>query len=639
MLRTFASSLSHSRPRPQFETTLTRSLASHPAEESSPAPQRSTKSKTESRQKLYTSKPIIISRNKGKDVKGEKHIFLLKPYELSKRLKALGDAGKVDEAVEYLKNSPLDAQNIPVWNTMIDIAMKARKFKLAFELYVDMKRRGFVPNNRTFTTLFAGYDRIEDWHSLTQQLERVHQLYDAWRPRRMEFINGSHEEQGILSGVISMYINILARAGLHQKMFEVYYDLDEDGPFSANRFVYANMFKSLLVRFDNPEGATDTLNHRKAADAKFLWKRMEKQVEKQAEKPGAQPIIDSFVVVNAVRCLLRGRASEQLLAFDIVRDYLGFTKPGEPPVTPKIPFDRYNTSTVLSLCFHTQKYRLCIQWAQQIMEKGVRQGNNILIDENHMTALLQSYAALSSLGSLNESQQAVETLQWMKRESAVNNVETLAPTFISYTLAMVACWRGGDWSSALRTFELMTGYNGKDFLDGVTVKPRRNSDNSDLTPDTAFMSLLARIALASGDAAIMRQCLRIANQFEVEQKRGYEYYATLHTRFNAKRRSASTDSGAEKVSNYYTIKYAQSIVDLVEGVEKKSSGTEVTEEEHKRWKEMRRSAQRSLLEVGKGRDATMPAVEESPLGSSERIAQLDEEVASGFASRMSSTGY
>jgi hypothetical protein len=65
-------------------------------------------------------------------------IRLLRAPILSARLKKLCDNGQVDVAVSTLKNAPLDAQNTPVWNTLIWECMKAERFKLAYELFIDV---------------------------------------------------------------------------------------------------------------------------------------------------------------------------------------------------------------------------------------------------------------------------------------------------------------------------------------------------------------------------------------------------------------------------------------------------------------------------------------------------------------------
>jgi hypothetical protein len=69
---------------------------------------------------------------------GSKQRFL-EPHVLSARLKKLCETDQVDSAVTYLKGAPLDAQSTPVWNTLIWQCMKARRFKLAYQLFVDVR--------------------------------------------------------------------------------------------------------------------------------------------------------------------------------------------------------------------------------------------------------------------------------------------------------------------------------------------------------------------------------------------------------------------------------------------------------------------------------------------------------------------
>lgn len=65
-------------------------------------------------------------------------VRLLEPHVLSARLKKCCDAGNVDEAVAMLKNAPLDAQNTPVWNTLIWECMKVKRFQLGYQLFIDV---------------------------------------------------------------------------------------------------------------------------------------------------------------------------------------------------------------------------------------------------------------------------------------------------------------------------------------------------------------------------------------------------------------------------------------------------------------------------------------------------------------------
>lgn len=63
---------------------------------------------------------------------------LLEPHELSLRLNALCESGKLYDAITMLSNSPLDAQNTPVWNTMMWACMREGKYQRAYELYTDV---------------------------------------------------------------------------------------------------------------------------------------------------------------------------------------------------------------------------------------------------------------------------------------------------------------------------------------------------------------------------------------------------------------------------------------------------------------------------------------------------------------------
>lgn len=93
---------------------------------------------------IYRSKHLTPDVAKAKEASKE-GLKLLEPHTLSQRLKKLCDRGKLDDAVSLLKNSPLDAQNTPVWNTLIWEAMKLKRYKLAYSLYVDVRPTNFCP--------------------------------------------------------------------------------------------------------------------------------------------------------------------------------------------------------------------------------------------------------------------------------------------------------------------------------------------------------------------------------------------------------------------------------------------------------------------------------------------------------------
>ena len=69
----------------------------------------------------------------------------LKPYEVAARVNILVHENKLEHAITMVENLPLDTVNVVVWNTLISAAIKATRYKLAFELYYDVSSMSLPP--------------------------------------------------------------------------------------------------------------------------------------------------------------------------------------------------------------------------------------------------------------------------------------------------------------------------------------------------------------------------------------------------------------------------------------------------------------------------------------------------------------
>ena len=78
------------------------------------------------------------SRKKRDDDDDTGEIKLLRPPVLVERISKLAAAGFLEDGILLLKNAPLDAQNVIVWNTAIQLALTENKYKLAWSLFVDV---------------------------------------------------------------------------------------------------------------------------------------------------------------------------------------------------------------------------------------------------------------------------------------------------------------------------------------------------------------------------------------------------------------------------------------------------------------------------------------------------------------------
>ena len=62
---------------------------------------------------------------------------LLSAYELGQRLAKKCQEGSLDEAIDMLKNMPLDAQNTANWNSLMKQAGNVGRYQLAYQLYIE----------------------------------------------------------------------------------------------------------------------------------------------------------------------------------------------------------------------------------------------------------------------------------------------------------------------------------------------------------------------------------------------------------------------------------------------------------------------------------------------------------------------
>lgn len=427
-----------------------------------------------------------------------------------------------------------------------------------------MKRRGFSPTIRTFQTMFMGLSRIEHWPTHPRQVENARSIYEAYR-RHVEAVKRDDPQSPELSiNPLAAYIKILGDSGQYQEIFDVYYALDSEGPLSANQFIFTAMFQALSTN-DGVSGSRNTsVNVKNAADSKLLWTQMLKASKKS---PGFK--VDSFIVSSAITALSRGRPSDQAVAFQIVREYFGLTAPGDPPVTGLLPLVPQSLAAVLALCNYSQNYPLSVHFIQQIRKRPEALGGVSIIDRAHMEEVLRARLSLTTPGSAHLS---LETLEWMLRTEIVGrNGPKIRPSISTYNLVLMACWRAADWASAMRTFDLMTGYHSHDFMDGAISKaPRldKRAPGRNLVPTAETMSCLVRTALATQDRAKMRQCLRIVGYLGVDHLFAKKGPAGEESHKLAKNRA------------FYVSKLASAVVETTRYVLKGSSSGEEAETWH-----------------------------------------------------------
>src|SRR5882762_4274783 len=111
-----------------------------------------------------------------------------------------------------------------------------------------MKRRGFIPNARTYRLLLSGLSRIEGWEEHNLQFKNAQALWQNFlrHIEHLKKINPGHSD--IEPSPAAFYITILAANKEYNAMFDVLNDLDQEGPFSPTEFIYSKTFQAIAYR-------------------------------------------------------------------------------------------------------------------------------------------------------------------------------------------------------------------------------------------------------------------------------------------------------------------------------------------------------------------------------------------------------
>lgn len=373
-----------------------------------------------------------------------------------------------------------------------------------------MKRRGVKPTATTYATMMMGYGLIDDWSKFPKQLENCIAVHEQYYENRREITTRPEDIQSG-SHTTCRFFTILSKVNLHDKIFDVFNQMDHRGPWAPNAHVYGAILGALPYRVHSKTTDGLSFHERNASDAKLLWKQM-----KDAESDGIAAL-DDYVVARFISLLAKGRPADQQFALEVAKEYAGYNAPGELAQPAKVSVSPNLRLSVLLLLRRLGRSRLIMSYTNQLLE----------VDDANMAvwgrSVFEAFHDISTKAPSDESVKSLEFLKKMLLEAARRSDETFRPTMNNYETALMVCWRCADWRSACETFNLMTGYRAVDFAptqsrnpsdqDLVVPKPTLRSAGLNLTPTNLAMLNLVRTAVASNDGDIMLQCWDMYSYF------------------------------------------------------------------------------------------------------------------------------
>ena len=442
-----------------------------------------------------------------------------------------------------------------------------------------MKRRQIAPTTSTFLTVLVGVAKIEDWSRHAVLLKRVQAVYQQCLAHLENLRHKNPQHPDLIPWPINAYIKVLGNANMWPQVFDVFWSMKDYAP--PDETTYAIMLQLLQNRkdlksdfykanssldaeiekwedahgvaegeqlaparseeetseSDNTKNADDDVpsekrvDYRNAQEARIVWDTLIKYA-------GATGNVETKVRVNEhhveamLRLMARGGPGEQRFGFNIVRAFLpplrlsGEKKvKDKPPNTVKI--NKYTLDATLELCNLSGKPGAAIEFFRTLTDPGEKGGLRKVLDEKHMMHVFKAYAdVISSHGVLSDGREAVAVLEWMFGCVKEKNETHLMPNMQHCMYVLTAAANGGDVSSALRVYELMTGHQRGEFMEGAPP-PKRRPDCSILGPQAKLrwnyycMNQLIKAASVAHSVQCMRVALRILAYYPPDSFLGY----------------------------------------------------------------------------------------------------------------------
>ncbi|KAG8967615.1 hypothetical protein FRC03_009644 [Tulasnella sp. 419] len=463
-----------------------------------------------------------------------------RPFGVIQQIKPLLKEGKLPDAIEMVKKSPLSSQNVVVWAILIQRALDENKRELAWSLWNDMKKRGFSPSIRTYAAFFSGFALLakSSKEVLTvKQLQRLASVWEQYEEHIAELKSAGHNSHDPTVSYVSpynTYFSILAATGQHERMLDLLSEMDKDGPFAPDFRVYTTVVAAISKREVVSNGNKlvkdpDVVQAENASVIKALWNDMEDATTRKNPKYRLQ--IDSFALASVLRGLMKGGSEDRVMALQLVQQYvnldipdgnLQLPKDSKPTKTPtakgEIQPTRYLLEITMELLSTMGPTYLssCLNFAQKIQSTpelrdiADRRAFEYALDA--CVHLASNEQAVSPIGTdMTPSQQALSILKWLVSESFKDpdsaSTHPLYPQRDTYNRVLLAAWRCKDLEAAFETFEIMTGFTRQQFQFSIRTKAEEpgleritstKSKKNIVDPDAQSLGYLFRTARAVG---------------------------------------------------------------------------------------------------------------------------------------------
>ncbi|RUP45574.1 hypothetical protein BC936DRAFT_147999 [Jimgerdemannia flammicorona] len=297
------------------------------------------------------------------------------PYRMADKITKMARKDQLNEAIKMVQKSHINAQSSVVWNHLIAECAASQRANLSYRMFTEMKRRGFKPNDRTYTLLLSA---LAANPSSPEAIERAEQIYA-----------GLQSSSTILSLIhTNALIKVFSRADDLQSVLRVYHSMPREGEMRPDKFTYTTVL-SACARTTGDDGFREGLKvwedvlaavkkdaetyrqrdsplGKKAETVEIAVKTMQNAKTVIRPQHKRAPLeVDSFLATAMLSVCKSARDPLDVMrGFDVVSTIYGIRPPSiNPPLLANPPpMTSPALDVIISLCFRTRQYDLGIQY-------------------------------------------------------------------------------------------------------------------------------------------------------------------------------------------------------------------------------------------------------------------------------------
>ncbi|GAA5914106.1 uncharacterized protein JCM6883_005883 [Sporobolomyces salmoneus] len=437
----------------------------------------------------------------------------LDSYQLTAQLVRLTSQSRFSDALTLLHTSPPRAATIVVWNVLLNSILQSNNaegtgaIKRAYEVWMDMKKRGVKPSSRSFGTFLGGAAKIARklesrgvakgegakemiGNDVKTKVETVYKQWTVYQSTVQEKTQSKSEEQqsqesgeevdeltvhptnqyiSFLSSALSLSKDPATSASLLSKLLTTFESIPPPSspePVTRNAVTYALTFNALRTALQIANSPTPPPSFPSTQvlldSALAIFTPLLKSTSLPDSDPLTPQLATSFLSLFLLPPSSVMSLSLQSTILDILADIHGLVPPSElaslaPPVSPSVPqpvsspaFDAGALKCVMNLLMKWEK----LEWVQGVWEQVNEYPERYFASGQNETEIEHAEIVMEAMGKQGDLESAEALLTRLLLES--DSASPLKPRLQTLETLLDAALRSGQYESSCRIYSFFS---------------------------------------------------------------------------------------------------------------------------------------------------------------------------------------